>query len=105
MSAPKKLYWEPTIGGMGGAHDLLMADDGKYVGRFYADAREGVDIDAVKALVVAAPELLEAALATRKLVVEAALTGFNYADGDWAERLYHNQAALSAAIARATVQP
>lgn len=52
-------------------------------------------------LIAAAPELLEAVIATRKLVAEAALTGFNYADGDWAERLFANQAVLSAAIPKA----
>ncbi|MFC3206827.1 hypothetical protein [Aquamicrobium soli] len=56
--APGKLYWEHTRGGMGGAHAVLMADDGKYVGHFYDDVSEGVDIDAVLALTAAAPELL-----------------------------------------------
>lgn len=31
---------------------------------------------------------------THKLIVEAALTGFNPHDGDWAERLYRNQGAI-----------
>jgi len=35
---------------------------------------------------------------TRKLVAEAALTGFNCHDGDWAERLFFNQQSLSKAI-------
>lgn len=56
--APTKLYWEYTAGGMGGAHAILMAGDGKYVGHFYDDVSEGVDIDAVLALVATSPELL-----------------------------------------------
>lgn len=52
-------------------------------------------------LIAAAPELLEVAYATRKLVSEAASVGFNCTDGDWAVRLYANQARLSAAIAKA----
>lgn len=52
-------------------------------------------------LIAAAPDLLEAVLETRKLVSEAAMTGFNFADGDWAERLFLNQGRLSAAIAKA----
>jgi len=52
-------------------------------------------------LIAAAPELLDAVYETRKLVSEAASIGFNYAVGDWAERLYANQALLSAAIAKA----
>lgn len=47
-------------------------------------------------------ERLRAALiATRKLVSEAAMTGFNCHDGDWAERLFANQASISAALAAA----
>lgn len=53
-------------------------------------------------LIAAAPELLEAIISTRKLVSEAAMTGFNCHDGDWAERLFANQAGLSAALAKAT---
>lgn len=52
-------------------------------------------------LSAAAPDLLEALYATRKIVAEAASVGFNYTDGDWAVRLYVNQALLSAAIAKA----
>lgn len=43
-------------------------------------------------------ELQEALLVTRKLVSEAAMTGFNYHDGDWAERLFANQANITSAL-------
>lgn len=56
-------------------------------------------------LIAAAPDLLEAAKATRSLVAEAAMVGFNFNDGDWADRLYRNQANLSAAIAKAEYRP
>lgn len=46
-------------------------------------------------------QMLEALEATRALVSEAAMIGFNCHDGDWAQRLYANQAALSAAIDKA----
>lgn len=50
-------------------------------------------------------ERVRAALgATRKLVSEAAMTGFNCHDGDWAERLFANQAAITAALAPALEQ-
>jgi hypothetical protein len=42
--------------------------------------------------------LRAAAEATRALVSEAAMTGFNWNDGDWAERLFANQAVLTAAL-------
>lgn len=58
--APTKLYWKDTEGGMGGAHDVLMANDDKYVGHFYVDADDSVDVEAVLRLIAAAPELLEA---------------------------------------------
>ena len=39
---------------------------------------------------------LEAALrATRAIVVEGALVGFNPHDGDWADRLFKNQGAIT----------
>ena len=42
---------------------------------------------------------LEAALLkTRRLVCEAAEVGFNYADGDWADRLYRNNGDIAAAL-------
>lgn len=61
------------------------------------------EADANARLIAAAPDLLDAVLATRKLVAEAALTGFNHADGDWAERLFANQARLSAVIRKVEV--
>lgn len=44
------------------------------------------------------PVMLDQLLADRKLVSEAAMTGFNCHDGDWAERLFKNQAQISAVI-------
>ena len=42
---------------------------------------------------------MEAALLkTRQLVCEAAEVGFNYADGDWADRLYRNNGNIAAAL-------
>jgi hypothetical protein len=43
-------------------------------------------------------DFLEILTTTRALVAEAAMTGFNCHDGDWAERLYANQARLTEAI-------
>lgn len=53
-------------------------------------------------LIAAAPEMLAALLNVRKLISEAALTGFNYLEGDWPERLFASQAATSNAIRKAT---
>lgn len=60
MSVPVKLYWEATPGGSMGGHSLLMVDEDVYVGHFYEDASDGVDVDAIFHLIAAAPELLEA---------------------------------------------
>jgi hypothetical protein len=53
-------------------------------------------------LITAAPDLLEALLNVRAIIAEAAMTGFNWQAGDWAERLFASQATTSAAIAKAT---
>lgn len=43
---PIKLKWRFQTGGSMGAHYALMYD-GKYVGHFYVDAEQGVDVDAI----------------------------------------------------------
>lgn len=53
-------------------------------------------------LITAAPDLLAALRSVQKLISEAAMTGFNHKDGDWAERLFASQQVTSAAIKRAT---
>lgn len=84
--------------------DILgNTDDGNgMVCQITTDAVPRAEAEANARLIAAAPELLEACRVTRALVSEAAMTGFNCHDGDWAERLYANQARLSAAIAKAT---
>lgn len=52
------------------------------------------------ALIAAAPELYEALKDVNALIAEAAMTGFNYATGDWAQRLYDSQQKTSAALSR-----
>lgn len=66
-------------------------------GRPDMDEREANAAFIVKA-VNSHQALVDAVTATRALVSEAAMTGFNYADGDWAERLFANQARLSDAL-------
>jgi hypothetical protein len=53
-------------------------------------------------LIAAAPDMLAALYNVRKLISEAAMTGFNCKDGDWAERLFASQAVTSDAINKAT---
>ncbi len=50
----KPLRWVSSPGGAMGPHLLLMLGD-RYVGHFYADASEGVDVDAVLEHMVAQP--------------------------------------------------
>lgn len=53
-------------------------------------------------LIAAAPDMLEALQNVQKLISEAAMTGFNCKDGDWAERLFFSQQMTSKSIAKAT---
>lgn len=53
-------------------------------------------------LVAAAPDMLAALRNVQKLISEAAMTGFNCKDGDWAERLFLSQQQTSKAIDGAT---
>lgn len=48
------------------------------------------------------PELLGALENVRTIIVEGAMTGFNYRDGDWAERLFASQQVTSRAIKSAS---
>lgn len=52
-------------------------------------------------LIEAAPDLYEALKAAHRLIAEAAMTGFNYADGDWTERLFLSQGPSFAALRKA----
>jgi len=53
----------------------------------------------------AAPDMFAALRNVQKLITEAAMTGFNYKDGDWPERLFLSQQVTSAAIEKATRPP
>ena len=53
----------------------------------------------------AAPDMLAALRNVQKLIAEAAMTGFNYKDGDWPERLFLSQQVTSAVIEKATRPP
>lgn len=53
-------------------------------------------------LIATAPEMLAALQNVQKLISEAAMTGFNCHDGDWAERLFASQQLTSKAIWKAT---
>jgi hypothetical protein len=61
------------------------------------DPRTGVGLSDAR-LIAAAPQMLEALRNVQKLISEAAMTGFNCHDGDWAERLFASQQVTSAAI-------
>lgn len=50
-------------------------------------------------LIAAAPEILAQLISVRKLIAEAAMTGFNCHKGDWADRLFTSQQTTSSAIA------
>lgn len=51
-----------------------------------------------KQMITATPDMLAALQNVNKLISEAAMTGFNCKDGDWAERLFASQQQTHAAI-------
>src|SRR4051812_47670096 len=61
------------------------------------------DVD--KQMITAAPNMLDALQNVNKLISEAAVTGFNCHDGDWAERLFASQQQTSEAIRAAVGKP
>lgn len=64
--------------------------------------QEAVVIQTANArLIAAAPDMLAALKAVRKVIAEASMTGFNCNDGDWAERLFASQQITHAAVAKA----
>jgi hypothetical protein len=46
-------------------------------------------------------DLVKALENVREIIAEGAMTGFNYKDGDWAERLFASQQVTSAALRKA----
>ena len=87
---------------------VQFADQGKTVaiipamraGDVCAFSKPPTDDDA--RLMTAAPDMVEALRNVQKLISEAAMTGFNWKDGDWAERLFASQQVTSAALEKAT---
>lgn len=66
------------------------------------DAEGIANAELVVRAVNAHDEMLAALRNVQKLISEAAMTGFNWKDGDWADRLFFSQQMTSAAIAKAT---
>lgn len=64
-------------------------------------AEDDAVVDANARLICAAPDLYEALSAVNKLISEGAVTGFNWQDGDWAQRLFESQQTTSRALAKA----
>jgi len=66
-------------------------------GEIATNIENGADAD----LIAAAPDMLAALHHVRKIIVEAAETGFNCHDGDWAERLFASQSITFDAVRKA----
>ncbi len=76
------------------AHDrMAMGNGAQYLG-FYSTW----DAQLMRAASAEIEGLRAALRAVQKLISEAAMTGFNCHDGDWAERLFHSQQATSRAL-------
>lgn len=89
-----------TPGPWSQSRDLVLDSRGWSIARCM-EGDEFIDQEANARLIAAAPEMLAALASVNKLISEAAMTGFNYKDGDWPERLFLSQQATSAAIRKA----
>ena len=58
-------------------------------------------IAARQAAEVKLPELLAALKSVNRIIADGAMTGFNWKEGDWADRLFESQQATSRALALA----
>lgn len=95
--------WERTPGDS----VIDIAADGKHiaiVGSSPYWKRFTATDEADARLIAAAPDMLAALRNVQRLIAEAAETGFNWKDGDWAERLFASQHMTSSAIRKATGQ-
>lgn len=77
--------------------DFVIGPDSDYAGGNYRDTDIG-DAEADSRLIAASPDLYAALDAVHKLIVEAALTGFNCNTGTWADRLFASQRNTNAAL-------
>jgi hypothetical protein len=62
------------------------------------ESRSRAETEANARLMAASPDMYAALLNVRAIISEGAATGFNWKDGDWAERLFASQQVTSAAL-------
>lgn len=88
--------YDLTVQGVGGP--------GTYGGWFlelvYYDGPDD-EFEANAKMIAAAPAMYAALLNVRSIIADAAMTGFNCKDGDWAKRLFASQQVTSAAVEKA----
>ncbi len=92
--------WEANEADPGEFFPWEVRKNGYYIAVCQDVVRQG-ETESNARLLAAAPDLLQALENVRLLISEAAQTGFNYKDGDWAEKLFLSQQKSSAAIRKA----
>lgn len=104
MTATKNSWQYTTIYGSNGIAIMRLDLDDWSVTEDNQDALEVVQAQMVKyilASVNAHDDLVKALENVRAIIVDGAMTGFNYKDGDWAERLFQSQQVTSTVLAKA----
>lgn len=85
---------------------ILYARDRDNIGVPIYLAAASSESEAIRALTEALEGADDALTCVRAIVADAAMTGFNYKDGDWADRLFQSQQKTSRALsfARAAIE-
>jgi len=94
---------------MFGDYNILPFGETLAVAAVVSNMRPGAEVARIAETLIRSvnshDDLVAALASVQKLISEAAMTGFNWQDGDWPQRLFESQRVTSAALRKARGQP